>query len=102
MRDEGFLSPAGRRFIAVAALLLLCGVIVYYVLAEEGSFEFLEDLGPTETTTSSTTFTVPEVDVPDFSDPQAPPEIDTAEDVLDCLEDAAGDIESIQACANPG
>jgi len=125
VKDEGFLSAAGTRFVIIAALLLIAGLAVYYATSEEISLEFLDELG-TETSTSSTTFDIPEVEIPtpdipdDFSKPpepakpadppalQAPPgappgtqeQLNEAERILDCMQRAQGDIDAISACAN--
>ena len=47
MKDEGFLSPAGRRFVVFAAILILGGVLAYFALSGEISID-LDEL--TETT----------------------------------------------------
>ena len=109
MRDEGFLSPAGKRFIAAAALILLAGVVAYYAFAEDVSLDFLEDLGE-ETSTSTTTFDFPEVEIPtppEPAQPQAPgippsaqEQIREGQEILDCIQRANGDVDKISACTS--
>jgi len=110
MKDEGFLSPAGRRFVVVSALILLAGVIAYYATADEGiSLDFLDDIeleGTGDEETSSTV-SVPDVTVPDFPEPPSvqalPPsaqdQLQEAERIGECISRAEGDVEAIQACA---
>ncbi len=115
MKDEGFLSPAGKRFIAIAAVLIIGGLIAYYAFAEEVSLdlEFLEDLG--ETSTTSTTFDVPEVEIPEIEVPEptvpdievpgipqsAQQQIKEANRVFKCIEQAQGDPAKISECTAP-
>lgn len=56
MKDEGFLSPAGRRFVILAAILILGGVLAYFALSGEISID-LDEL----TETSTTGVSVPDV-----------------------------------------
>ncbi len=115
MKDEGFLSPAGKRFIAIATLLIVGGLIAYYATSEEISLEFLEDIGQTSTTSSTPTFpevTVPEIEIPEIEIPkprkQAPgippsaeEQIREAEAIFDCITRAQGDPDEIAKCSRP-
>lgn len=114
MNEERFLSPAGKRFIAIAALLIIGGLIAYYASSEEISFDFIEEIGQT-TTSTSTTFpeveipevTVPEVEVPEAQIPDTPSgsaadkQIREAEKILECISKAEGDVDVISACTQP-
>jgi hypothetical protein len=92
MKDEGFLSPAGTRFVIIAAVILLAGVLAYFAFSEDVSLDFLDDLGTDTSTTSTTDFdvddlTVPDVTVPDLDqDPyfRCLDRADTAQEIIDC------------------
>jgi hypothetical protein len=78
MRDEGFLSPAGKRFVAIAAVLII-GAVVAYALLEADL-----DIDLDELTTQSSTTEV-EVDSPE-TDFTAPNPLD--DPYFRCLENA--------------
>lgn len=65
VRDEGFLSPAGTRFVLIAAVLLLAGVLAYLVISEEITID-LDEL----TQTSSTTDTGIETELREAAPPE--------------------------------
>ena len=85
MKDEGFLSPAGRRFVILAAILILGGVLAYFALSGEISID-LDEL----TQTSTTDVSVPDVTIPE--PPEAPDDpisrcfedAQTTQEILDC------------------
>jgi len=82
VKDEGFLSPAGKRFVLFATVLILGGLLVYYVVAEDISID-LDEL----TETSTTDVSVPDVTVPEVGeDPyfRCVEEAATAQEILDC------------------
>ena len=89
MKDEGFLTAAGWRFVLVGALVILVGVATYFLLAEDISID-LDDLtqsSTTETTTDFEDFTTPDVTVPDIgNDPyfRCIDNADTAQEIIDC------------------
>ena len=88
MRDEGFLTPAGRRFVILGTLLILAGAAAYFVLAEDISID-LDELTQTSTTESTTDIddiTVPDVTVPEIEDPyfRCIEDATTADEIIDC------------------
>lgn len=91
MKDEGFLSPAGTRFVIFAAVLLLGGVLAYFLLSEEISID-LDELTATSTTSTTTDFDVPEVTVPEVTVPDIARDpyfrcierAETAQEIIDC------------------
>ena len=95
MKDEGFFSPAGKRFVLFATVLILGGVLAYFVLSEEISID-LEELTGTTTTSSTAAIdvevpevTVPEVTVPEVAkDPyiRCISQAETAEEIFACDE----------------
>jgi hypothetical protein len=54
VKDEGFLSPAGTRFVILAAILILGGVLAYFALSGEISID-LDELTQTSTTATART-----------------------------------------------
>ena len=88
MKDEGFLSPAGKRFVIIAAIVILGGLLAYYVVAEDVSID-LDELTRTSTTSTTTDLDidVPEVTVPGVAEDPYLRCVDdavTAQDVIDC------------------
>ena len=94
MKDEGFLTAAGWRFVILGTLLIVGGVLAYFLVAEDISID-LESLTETSTTSSTTEFdvdgfTVPDVTVPDVDDGGASSyaecveKADTVDAILDC------------------
>jgi hypothetical protein len=90
VKDEGFFTAAGLRFVIFATLLIAGGVLAYFIAAEDVSID-LDEL--TGTSTTSTTeieapeVTVPEVTIPDVArDPyfRCIENAETAQDVIDC------------------
>ena len=93
MKDEGFLTAAGWRFVIFGAILIVGGVLAYFLLAEDLSIDLDLDQLTESSTTSTTTdfdFTVPDVTVPEASDlgsrdyQDCISESDTVNEILDC------------------
>ena len=91
MKEEGFLTAAGWRFVTLGAILILGGVLAYFVVAEDVSID-LDELTGTSTTSSTTDFEVPEVTVPEDTVPDIAEDpyfrcvenAETAQDIIDC------------------
>ena len=100
MKDEGFLSAAGQRFIAIAAVVLLAGVIAYFAIADEGvSLDFLDDIEFDEPGSgdASSTVSIPEFTGPDFTTPDIP-KPSPVDPFGRCLQRAGSDVAAIDRC----
>ena len=91
MKDEGFLTAAGARFVFFGAILIIGGVLAYFLVAEDISID-LDELTGTSTTSTTTDFEVPEVTVPEVTVPDIAQDpyfrcvenAETAQDIIDC------------------
>ena len=87
MKDEGVFSAAGERLVLVGTLLVIGGLLAYFLLAEGISID-LDEL--TDTSTTSTTeveLDQPDVDLsPPANDPyfRCVETAETVEEILDC------------------
>ena len=109
IRDEGVIGPGGRKFLAVAILLIVLGTGAYYAITEgEEIRDFLEELaeepGADEDTVTLEDTTIESGEPaappqPEATDPAAPDEqLDRARRQLDCISEAAADTDAIARC----
>ena len=86
MKDEGFLTAAGWRFVIVGALVILAGALAYFLIAEDISID-LEELTESTTTESTTEFEFPNVTTTQLDEGPYFRCIEsavTAQDIIDC------------------
>ena len=96
MKNEGFLTAAGWRFVLFGAIVIVGGLLAYFLVAEDISID-LEELTGTSTASTTTEFDVPEVTVPEITVPEVDvPNVaqdpyfrcidraETAQEIIDC------------------
>jgi hypothetical protein len=98
VKDEGFLTAAGWRFVLAGAAVIVAGVLAYFLLSDEISLDIdLDQLTSSTTAETTTDFDAPEVSVPDITVPEVTvPDLaddpyfrcieraETAQEIADC------------------
>ena len=90
MKDEGFLSPAGKRLVALGVLLAIVAVAAYALLAEDISIDLDELTGTSTTSTTEVDLETPDITIPEPLDTpyfRCLENAQTADEVFDCGKD---------------
>ena len=91
MRDEGVFSAAGKRLVLFGTVLVLGGLLAYFLIAEDISIDLdqLTDTSTTSTTSvefDSSDLDTLDVDTPDLDTPylRCVDRAETVDEILDC------------------